>query len=139
MAKTIVFFGNTASTITNTLSEPSVSSTTGAPTWSSAKSEFRSMDVLLNIKTLTGTSPTWTVSVQERFSDVGFVETGKSAALSSTGKYILANDGQTGATNTTNILYGFSMQGKGTDKQIVFTAGGTVGTSSIDVYLIFFK
>lgn len=139
MTKTIVFFGNTIGTSTNTLSEPAASSSTGAPTWTSAKSEFVKMDVLLNVKTLTGTSPTWVASVQERFSDVGFVETAKSGTLSSTGKYILSNDGQTGQSATTNISYGFAMLGKGFDKQVVLTAGGTVGTSSIDVYLIFWR
>ena len=124
---------------TNTLSEPAYSVTTGAPTWDSAKSEFSSMDVLVNISTLTGTSPTWTISVQEYFSDVGFIETANSGALSSSGKYLLCNDGQTGQTNTSKILYGYAMLGKGIAKQIVLTAGGTVGASTISVYLIFHK
>lgn len=138
MTKTIVFFGTVSTVGGQTLSEPTASSTTGAPTWSTAKSEFCRMDVLLNVKTLTGTSPTMTFSVQERFSDVGFVETAKSTAISTTGKYILSNDGQTGQTNTTNISYGFAMQGKGIDKQVVTTAGGTVGTFTADIYLIFY-
>ena len=137
--KSIQFFGTTTATTTNTLSEPAYSVTTGAPTWDANKSEFCNMDVLINVSTLTGTSPTWTISFQEYFSDVGFVETARSAALSTSGKYILCNDGQTGQSATPNIAYGFAMLGKGIAKQVVLTAGGTVGASSISVYLIFHK
>ena len=137
--KTIVLFGTTTATTTNTLSEPAYSVTTGAPTWDSAKSEFCAMDVIINATTLTGTSPTWTISVQEYFSDIGFVETAKSGTISTTGKYILCNDGQTTQTGSANIMYGFAMLGKGIAKQIVLTAGGTVGTSSISVYLVFHR
>lgn len=97
------------------------------------------MDVLFNVKTLSGTSPTTQPSVQERFSDVGFVETGNwGATITSTGKYYMAYDGQTGQSGVANAKYGFAAQGKGTDKQIVFTNGGTIGSISIDVYFIFY-
>jgi len=104
------------------------------------KTGTTSMDVLFNIKTLTGTSPTVKASVQETFSDVGYVETANSGstAYSTSGKYFLAHDGQTGQTATGNILYGFAMMGKGIQKQIVFTNGGTIGAVSIDVYFIFY-
>ena len=100
-------------------------------------SEYSSMDVLFNDKTLTGTKTV--VSVQERISDVGFVETANygSAGFTATGKYILAHDGQTGQSSTANIQYGFAMLGKGIDKQIVFT-NTSLTAVSIDVYFGFY-
>lgn len=137
--KHIVFFGTLTNTAGETKSEPNASSATGAPTWSTDKIACNRMDVLFNVKTLTGTSPTITFSVQERFSDVGFVETAKISTISATGKYYLANEGQTGQAGTSVFTYGFAGLGKGIDKQIVSTVGGTVGTVTTDVYFIFYS
>jgi hypothetical protein len=101
--------------------------------------EYCAMDVIFNVKTLSGTSPTTQPSIQERFSDLGFIETGNyGATFTTAGKYIVAHDGQTGQTGTANIKYGYAMLGKGTDKQIVFTNGGTIGTISVDVYVVLY-
>lgn len=139
MTKHIVFFGSLSNTGGETLNEPAQSSTTGAPVWSTDKSEFSHMDVLINVKTLTGTSPTVTISIRESFSDVTGVETGKTTTLSTTGKYLLANDGQSGQTLPTTVQYGMSMMGKGIDKQVVSTIGGTASAVAVDIYLIFWK
>lgn len=97
------------------------------------------MDVLINVKTFTGTSPILNVSIQERFSDVGFVETAKISGINTTGKFYLANEGQTGQTGTSIVNYGFAALGKGNDKQVVSTVSGTVGSVSADIYLIFYS
>lgn len=136
MAQTTVLFGTLTITGGQTLSEPAASSTTGAPTWSIAKSEYNTMDVMLNVKTLTGTS--FSVSIQERFSDAGFMETANSGTISAVGKYYIANGGQTGQTGAAKIIYGFAALGKGTDKQMISTTS-SISALTADVYLIFYK
>lgn len=137
MSKSIVLFANTTNVSGETISEPAVSSTTGAPTWSSAKSEYDAMDVVLDVKTLTGTSPTITFSIQEQFGGI-FAETAKSTAISATGKYILVSKGVP-SSQTANVQGQFPALGRGIAKQVVTTAGGTIGTLSADIYLVFHK
>ena len=134
-----IFGGNMSSTTGGTLTVPT--DLQGMSVMGDDVSKFNRMDVVFNVKTLTGSSPTFTVSVQERFNGAGFIETGNggSAWITSTGGWVLVNEGQTGQTATAKISYGFAMLGKGTDKQVVFTKGGTVTAVSIDVYYCFYS
>lgn len=138
-SKSIIYAGNFAVTTTGAQTFTPATDQQGNSKIGNATVEFSAMDVLFNVKTISGTSPTTQISVQERFSDVGFVETANyGSAFTGPGKYIVAHDGQTGQGGTTKIAYGFAMLGKGTDKQIVFTNGGTIGAISVDVYWIFY-
>ena len=98
-------------------------------------SEFNAMDVILNVSSFAGTSTT--PSVQEQFSDIGMVETGNYGTISAAGVYIISHDGQSGQTGTANIKYGFGMQGKGIQKQIVFT-NSSVTSLNAKVYFQFY-
>lgn len=92
------------------------------------------MDVLINQTALTGTSPTMTYSVQENFSDHYFT-TATSSAIAATGETSLTHEegSVSGGANGAHPLLG-----KGIQKKIVATAGGTVATASADVYAVFF-
>lgn len=139
MSNICLFAGNYNVTASGAQTFTPAAASQGDSRINSAAVEFCRMDVLFNVKTLTGTSPTIQPSVQERFSDAGFVETGNyGSTITSTGKYYLSYDGQTGQTGTANIKYGYSAMGKGLDKQVVFTNGGTIGAVSVDVYFIFY-
>lgn len=83
------------------------------------------MDLLVDVTTLTGTSPTITVKVEEQFSGA-FFQTGATAALSATGKTTLANKDN-------------PLMGKGQAKRIVTTPGGTVTGLSVDIYAVYFR
>lgn len=115
--KTIRFIGNVTSTTGGTVSWPF---TDGLPNFE------KFMDVLINVKTLSGgTSPTVTIAVQEEFSDV-FATTATSTALTGTGTTFLTN-----ASNP--------MLGKGIAKNFVLTTGGSPSALSVDLYTIFFS
>lgn len=102
-----------------------------------ASKEAVHADIIINLKTLTGgSSPTVTVAIQEYFSDVGWVETAVTAALSATGVYTLSADGQTGQTAAANSKYGFAMLGKGTKMQAVTTVAGSPTGVETDVYVV---
>lgn len=98
--------------------------------------DYNSMDVILNVSSFAGTSTT--PSVQEQFSGIGFVETGNYGAISAAGIYIICHDGQSGQTGTPNIKYGFGVQGKGIQKQVVFT-NASVTSLAADVYFQFYN
>ena len=86
------------------------------------------MDVLVNIKTLSGgTSPSMTFSVQELFSDTYF-ETANSGAKTAVSKFALRNADSSGG-----------LLGKGETKQIVVTCGGSPSAVSADVYIVFYN
>lgn len=106
--------------------------------WQMAVYGYNKMDVIINVKTLSGTSPTLTVSVQEQFNGTDFIETAKSAALSAIGAYGLAQQTVPNAA-ATKITGAFPMLGKGDIKRIVTTAGGTVGSISVEVWFVFFE
>lgn len=130
MAKHIVRFANTTNTAGETINENDQS------VFSFDRSRYNKMNVLINVLTLSGTSPTITVSVQEDFGGT-FVETAKSSALGSTGARILCRDG--GTTGVTSVLQSaFPPLGSGAAKRIVTTIGGTTSAVSADIYLIFF-
>lgn len=138
--KAIIYAGNFSVTTSGAQTFTTANDSEGRAVYGQNVSGYNHMDVLFNVKTLTGTSPTTQPSVQERFSDAGFIETANwGATITGTGKYIMAYDGQTGQTGTTNIKYGYAMLGKGIDKQVVFTNGGTIGSISVDVYYIFYR
>lgn len=140
MTKSIIFAGTFSTTTTGAQTFTVATDASGQNILGEGRTSCSSMDVLLNVKTLSGTSPTTTPSIQETFSGVGFIETANWGAtpISATGKYFLAHDGQTGQTGASKIAYGFAMLGKGIDKQIVFTNGGTIGSIAVDVYFIFY-
>lgn len=106
--------------------------------WQMAVAGYNKMDVIINVKTLSGTSPTVTVSIQEQFNGTDFLETAKSAALSGIGAVGLAQQTLPSAT-TTKITGAFPMLGKGDLKRVVTTAGGTVGAISVEVWFVFFE
>jgi len=129
-----VLFGST----TNVAGETVAQDTTNGY-WQTAMTEFKNMDVVINVKTLTGTSPTMTFSVQELIDGTNvFLETGKSGAISATGVYALASLTLPNAA-VTKTTGAFPMLGCGTTKQVVTTPGGTVGAVSADIYFIFYK
>jgi hypothetical protein len=138
LCKSIIFAGNFAVSTGGAQTFTPALDAAGLSKLGSTVNEINSMDVLLNVKTFSGTKTV--PSVQERFSDTGFVETANygTTGITATGKYILAHDGQTGQSNTANIQYGFAMLGKGTDKQIVFT-NTSISSISIDVYWIMYR
>lgn len=100
--------------------------------------DYNSMDVILNVRTLTGSGVSTQPSVREQFSDIGYVETGNyGKTINAAGVYIISHDGQSGQTGTSNIQYGFGMQGKGINKEIVFN-NSSVTAMSTDVYFQFY-
>lgn len=114
-----------------------VGTTTQTLTWPSELfpvNQYDTMDVVINIGTITSSGATF--SIQERFSDLGFVETITSGTLTATGTTYLVHDNST--VGTPSYIKGQSaMLGKGGEKQCVITQTGTVtGTFSASVYLI---
>lgn len=136
MAKTIIKLGNFATSGGTTQTFTPALDGQNNHVIGNATTEYCEMDIMFNVKTLTGTSVT--PSFQERFSDIGFVETGNYGAITATGVYTLSSQGQSGQTGTNNIKYGFGCMGHGTDKQVVFT-NSSISAISIDVYAIFYK
>jgi len=130
--KVRILFTNTTNTSGETITQ-------GADVaWLEAVQGFAKMDVVINVKTLSGTSPTITVSVQEVIDGTVYLETAKSGALSATGVYALANEVSPN-TNVTKSIGPFPMCGKGANKRIVTTIGGTTSAVSADIYFIFFE
>ena len=120
--------------------------TTGAQTFTPTETPedytaFNTMNVIFDVITISGTSPTTQPSFQEQFSSAnssGYIETANwGATITTTGRYMMCNQGQTGQTGTANIKYGYAAMGTGTKKQVVFTNGGTIGAISIDVYYVY--
>lgn len=131
MAKHIVFFATTTNTSGETINEGSQSD------FASDRARYNRMNTYVKVTTLSGTSPTITVSVRENFGG-NYVETAKSTALSSTGDYILCRDGSQ-PTGVTSVLQGpFPAQGAGADKRVVTTIGGTTSAVNASIYFIFF-
>lgn len=134
--KTIVKFATTTNASGETINETADGSTLStSPAWRSVTKIGWKMDVLINIKSLGGTSITFTV--KERFSDVGFVETAKSAALTGPGAYFLVHE-DTETTVETKQSGKFAMLGKGMEKQVV-TATSSVSNVVADIYFIFYN
>lgn len=129
--KKTVFIGNMANVAGETLSFPAA--------LAEVLNAYKFMDILINLKTLTGTSPTMKYSVQESFSDNSgadlFVETAVTSALAATGKVFVTHEdsGHSGDVAKNAML------GKGFKKQIVSTPGGTVGSVSADIYAVFWN
>lgn len=138
MAKHIVFFANTANAAGETINEPTNSSTTGAPAWSTDKSEYARMNVILNVKTFTGTSPVVTFAILERFGGV-FVETARSTAITASGTYILAQHAAPANQSSIKTAGAFPALGSGTDKQVITTTAGTQVVIDADIYFDFFS
>jgi len=131
--KHTILFGSASNAAGETISE----NITTASGFAADKQGFTQMDVILDVKTLSGTSPTATFSIQEKFSGI-FVETAKSTAISTTGKYILCNAALPNS-QVANNQGAFPALGTGTDKQVVVTVGGTIGTIATDIYFNFIK
>lgn len=129
--KNVVFFGQATNTSGETINELAQSPI------DQSRNSFSKMNVVINVTALTGTSPTMTFSVLENFGGV-YVETAKSAAISSTGGYILCQNNTPNAAVTKNSG-AFPALGSGRDKRVVTTAGGTVGSISADIYFAFFN
>lgn len=88
-------------------------------------SGYQKMDILVNVNTLAGgTSPSLALSIQELFSDVGYVETG-AATSTATGQSFVYHD---------NSNYAM---GLGEAKKVVITPSGSPTGVDIDVYGIF--
>ena len=136
MKKHIVKFGNTTNVSGETINEPAVNLQTGAVAWSPDKSGFCKMNVVFDVKTLSGTNPTIQFSVQETMGGI-WVETGKSKVISATGTYLLMQGAA--PTGTASVLSDGPAWalGSGMDKRVVTTAGGTVGSLNADIYLDF--
>lgn len=128
--KAIIKLGNTTNVSGETMSAADGSSLT------QAYSEFAKMNVFIKL-TITGTSPTFVVAVQEQFGGE-WVQTARSKTLSATGNYLLLQ----GATplDTSSILNNgaFWGLGSGAGKRVVTTVGGTQVVLSADIYFVFF-
>lgn len=97
--------------------------------------EFGQMDVVINVRTLTGTSITF--SIQELIDGTTYMETGKSSAITATGVYVL-NFTQVPSSNLTNTMGPFPVMGRGFQKRVVTTASSLSGLAA-DIYFIFSK
>lgn len=136
MIKTIVKFGANAGTTTETVNESTqVGTYSTGIAWNSLKNGAWKMDVIINVSALTGTSVTFTV--KERFSDIGFVETAKTAAITATGVYVLCHEPCESTVETTKVGY-FGMLGKGGDKQVVIT-DSSITALTATIYFVFYN
>lgn len=104
--------------------------------WSIALQEYCSMDVVINVKTFSGTSMTF--SIQELIDGTTvFLETAKSAAITATGVYGFSSMITPNAT-LTNTSGPFPMLGRGHSKRVV-TVTSSVAAIVADIYFIFYN
>ena len=141
MQKSIIFFGTSTTATTNSTTSISTLSESGnLATYSGfqfGKTGFSRANFIINVGTMTTTAGTLQVSVQERFSDLGFVETARAGVISGTGQYKLGNE-PANSTQTPNQWGSFPLLGNGTDKQIVFTSN-SISTLGVDCYFVFYQ
>jgi len=132
-------------TSTNTAGE-TISVPAGSSLWTN---EFAFIDVIINVRTLTGTTPSLTVSVQERFPSGAapqsvFIETAKSGSITATGTYALTHWG-TNTTQPAAAIYASPgneqnvLLGRGGEKRLVLTTAGTVTAIAVDIIIIAYK
>lgn len=130
--KHIVLFGTATNASGETIAENTTNSAGNGPSWSTDKSDYSSMNVVIDVKTITGTSITF--SIQEKISGV-FVETAASTAITATGRYVL-NFRTVPAAAASKNQGAFPALGMGTDKQVVTTAS-SLSAIAADVYFVF--
>lgn len=144
--KSIQFFGtnNTAfvASSNGTISTVTLSENAN---WANldGKLAYSKANVIINFPTLISatTGATMIISIQERFSGAGFIETASSSirAIKQGTQLILTNAVANNLNGSTVTQLGsFPALGNGIDKQVVFTMS-TIQTISADVYWTFYK
>ena len=129
--KHIVKFGSTGTNASET-----VEATVGSAI-TQDYSEYSKMDVIVAL-TITGTSPTCTIVIEELFGGE-WVETARSKALTATGNYTLCQGIVPPDQTSVKHNGAFWPLGSGAAKQIKTVVTGTQVVMSADIYFAFYK